>query len=235
VKHLIGLIAVAGMAVLVGCGGGGDSGSNAPTIDLSTVHNDRTILSYSITGWRGTTANTVTGTESVSYGAKAATTLNGMPAMVQDISYVNSYPYGTYSYTDTVYSDPVSNEDLAYSRLATSTGVSNAYGVYTSFVWPVVTAGSSGSLYTVAGYTDSTLASPLRHSQVSYAAFADTSSSLLVVYTTQTFDNDNVLIGESISTDRVTTAGVRTRLENETLDFAADGKTVTLDYVYTPQ
>lgn len=234
---LLAVLALTGL--VAACGGGGDAAQDATVaVDLKAAHSVGTSFDYSISGWSGSTTNAVSGTSVQTWGPISDITFNGTPAQVRNISTVDTVTIGgvtnVYTTTSTVWADPAAGASLASWQTRLPDGFTS-YSLFTYSYPSRATAGQAGSIGTSVAYADQTLATPLGHASTSYAVAADSANSLLVTYTTQTYDPSNVLRAIHKTLRRVNTDTSARTLSTQSTYYAADGESPVASYTFTAQ
>lgn len=235
-----GLVLLAALSPwLAACGGGDTPSSAGSTINLQTAHTDTPTRTFSITGWTGHASNTFSGTRTKTWSPSGNIELNGAPALQQRVSYIDSVTgaAGTqeFDFTETIDTDARTHAILTVSESG-GPNVSPGYTVYEPYAPPVaVSAGQSGHLAAGVRYADNTLATRQSRFSTDYGAAADSDSSLLVTYTTTTYDNADAMRYQSTTVERVSASGLVTPVSSLSIGYAADGTTQTSSYRYTPQ
>jgi hypothetical protein len=237
-RQIAKLLMAAGIvASVAACGGGSDS--SGPTIDLSQLQaNPAGTKTYSVSGWIGTPSTPVSGTTTTVDSGEMPATLNGTAVTARSLASTTTRSVDGVATTDssncTNFSDSTTKSLIETQCTAADGSASTVYDHEVTAPHPsVVTAGSRGDTASLTEYSDAAMTVPLRHSQSTFAVFADSDSSLLVVYTTLGYDNQNQLDDPATVTERVTTAGMRSTIKTESISYGPDGTTPSSDVINT--
>lgn len=235
-KLLLSLLVAISAIGLTACGGGGGGGSssstpapaNATTVPLlaaiqNSVNNSQA-LNFNVTGFWNTSNNTLTG-------AGSRTVSAGVSAIVGGVTYtkVSGTTTGSATATDgTVLNlNDSSAEYLNPTTFATVIDDSgNPYAVFAAYTYPTnVSVGDNGQYTTATLYSDSTKTTVTGSATLTYQVLANDSTSVLVKVITDVYNTSNVKTLQSISTQKITTAGVSTPVSLEQYRYAVGGAT----------
>lgn len=226
--RILSLFAVS--ALVVACGGGGDSSpAQATSIPLATAManqvNQGKSTSVSIAGTVTASGQTVNVSGSGAYTeSTVAATFEGIPGLRKHVEVTGSVTANGVSAPLSFASDAYF--DSNYKPLGSA--APGAYCVITSYsaLPPAAQAGSAGTWFTQDCYTSSAKLSKIGSGTASYSVEADSATTLVVRFTTRVTDSAGNTLPVTASY-RVTAGGALTRL-TDTVTVSVSGVTVNL-------